>query len=312
MLRVKDVTKSFAVQRPAWRSLLHRPARRTVLEAVSFDAVSGSVVGVLGANGAGKSTLLQIVAGLVKPDRGRVFVDGTVALCGSADRSFYYRLTLRENLRFFGALVGLRGATLQRRLDEVLHQNDLQSVADRLYSRCSSGMRQRANIARALLSDPQLLALDEPTRAVDPVHAQALRRYVRETLVKERGKTVLLATNVVEEAWELCDRVALLDGGRIVAFGTLQELAHRGTHPRYRIAFDRMDDALLERVRAAYAQVIDLDREAHVLRVELDRNDPARLTMLLRAVTANGVRVRSISEEMPSPEDLFLNREKRI
>ncbi len=227
MLRVTSLRKTFPAQVPPWRALLPRPPRVRILDGITFTVGAGTVLGVLGANGAGKSTLLQIIAGLIRPDHGEVVADGSVGLCSSADRSFYYRLTVRENLKFFGSLLGLRGDALRRRIDDVLRSTDLLAIGDRLFSRCSSGMRQRVTIARALLNDPSIVLLDEPTRALDPVHTDALRTLIRDRLVREQRKTVVLATNVLEEAWATCDRVALLNEGELVAIDTPERLRER-------------------------------------------------------------------------------------
>ncbi|HEY9180573.1 MAG TPA: ATP-binding cassette domain-containing protein [Candidatus Baltobacteraceae bacterium] len=230
MLRIQSLTKSYP---RGWLSKTRVP----VLTGVSFDVRPGEIVGVVGGNGAGKSTLLHAVAGLLSVDSGTISLDGrilseararlAVSLCSSADRSFYYRLTLRANLQFFGALLGLRGRALERRIADALAVADLADVADVLYGSCSTGTRQRLTFARALLSDARLLLLDEPTRAVDPLHAEQLHRFIRVTLCESFGKTILVATNVLEEAWNLCDRVVLLAGGRVVAADTPQALNER-------------------------------------------------------------------------------------
>jgi ABC-type multidrug transport system ATPase subunit len=183
---------------------------------------AGEVVGLVGANGAGKTTLLHIIAGLLRADAGTVTVDGRVALCTSADRSFYYRLTMRDNLRFFGRLYGLRGRHLEARIDCALQITQLEECCNRRYSTCSTGMRQRLTFARALLSDADVLLLDEPTRAVDALHAQRLHEFIREELACRYGKAVLLATNVLHEAWTICDRVLVLSGGHVTHANTTQ------------------------------------------------------------------------------------------
>jgi ABC-type multidrug transport system ATPase subunit len=228
-LRVSGVSKAFPTWPQGWRRLTRALERFTVLEDVSFEVEFAEVFGLLGENGAGKTTLLHMLATLVQPDSGSIAIAGLepsapaagrrrlIGLCSSADRSFYYRLTMVENLRFFGSLVGLSGQTLARRIDEVMTLVDLGAFGERRYGQCSSGIRQRASIARALIGDPPLLLLDEPTRTLDPVHTQAIHRLVRDRLVSVLGKTVVLATNVLDEAWQVCDRTAILKKGRIDA-----------------------------------------------------------------------------------------------
>jgi ABC-2 type transport system ATP-binding protein len=229
LLRVDSVSKTFSVKAPGLRGRLHRPGRIAVLRDITFQVGRGEIFGLLGENGAGKTTLLHMLAMLVMPDTGSVTVDGVnvardpmkarcnIGFCSSADRSFYFRLTLRENLRFFGSLVGLHGSPLERKIDEVIALVELQEFVDRTYAQCSSGIRQRANIARALMADPPLLLLDEPTRTVDPVHAHGIHTLVKDRLVRAQKKAVVLATNVIDEAWQLCDRIAVLKGGRLAS-----------------------------------------------------------------------------------------------
>jgi ABC-2 type transport system ATP-binding protein len=228
-LRVHGVSKAFLVSPPGWRKLTRAPERFTVLQDVSFEVAFAEIFGLLGENGAGKTTLLHMLATLVQPDGGSITIAGLdpsapaagrrrlIGLCSSADRSFYYRLTVTENLGFFGSLVGLSGQTLARRIDEVMALVDLDEFAERRYGQCSSGIRQRASIARALIGDPPLLLLDEPTRTLDPVHTEAIHRLIRDRLVSVLGKTVVLATNALDEAWKVCDRIAILKKGRIDA-----------------------------------------------------------------------------------------------
>ena len=292
--------------------------RRGVIGRDSFDR--GELFGLLGANGAGKSTILRILAGLGVADRGTVRVDGIdartsplelrrkVGLCCTDERSFYYRLSGRLNLEYFGALAGLDAARLRERIADVARAVDLTGDLDRRFDAFSSGMRQRLGIARALLADPEVLILDEPTRAVDPMHAASIRAFVRDELVGRRGKTVLLATNVLDEAWELCERIAVLRRGRIAAIAPPSELdAYAGAPLRYAITIDRSDAALLDRTRAV-AGLLDLQVAGDAPNVRLEvvlRPEPHALTELLRAVSANGVCVSSVRPQERRPAEIF-------
>lgn len=316
---VDRVVKSFPASYGVWSWLRRggRVARKTVLDGVSLEIERGELFGLLGPNGAGKSTLLNLLATIALPDTGTIVIDGVatreaplearrrIALCGGSERSFYYRLTVRQNLEFFGALVDLRGATLRRRIDEVLELVDLGEAAKEGYAALSTGMRQRLSVARALLAEPAILLFDEPTRAVDPVHAAAIRRLMRERLIEHLGKTVLLATNIVDEAWSCCGRVAMLSRGRIVACDTPANLS-RVRSARYTIAVDHVDAALLERTRnvPGVRALQMLDAAVPVFTVEFDEDHPS-LTPLLRAVSANGVSVLDIRPDDPPPSEVF-------
>jgi ABC-2 type transport system ATP-binding protein len=321
-IEVDELTKTFpsALGIIPWVRNLGRVERRTALDHVSFSVRRGELFGLLGANGAGKSTILRILAGLIVADSGTVRVDGIdarsaplelrrkVGLCCTDERSFYYRLTGRLNLEYFGALAGLQPARLRERIADVARAVDLTDDLDRRFDAFSSGMRQRLGIARVLLGDPDVLIFDEPTRAVDPAHAASIRAFVRDELVARRGKTVLLATNVLEEAWDLCERIAVLRRGRIAAIAPPSELdAHAGAPLRYAITIDRSDPALLERTRAVPG-LVDVQVTGDAPNVRLNvvlQPEPRALTELLRAVSANGVCVSSVRPLERRPADIF-------
>lgn len=323
MLTVEHVDKSFPVAQGAvglLRSILRPVPRRQVLHDITLDVQRGELFGLLGPNGAGKSTLLKLLATLTTPDRGRMTIDGIdvardpiaakrrIGMCTGDERSFYFRLSARQNLEFFGALVGLGGATLKRRIKECAELVDLTDTLDRRFGGFSSGMRVRLTVARALLADPPLLFLDEPTRAVDPVHAQELRGLIRNNLVQGAGKTVVLATNLLDEAWELCDRVAVVNHGRIVALGPPRELdvdLHAVT--RYRAIVDEVDEELLARTRRVPGlRDLRVERTATgvQLEIEMDHLDGG-LGALMRAVSWNGAALRDFRPIEDEPVDVF-------
>ncbi len=264
--------------------------------------------------------MLRLLAGLVLPDSGRITIDGIdtgaeplrarlrIGLCTGEERSFYYRLTARSNLAYFGALAGVRRHDLPRRIAEVAEAVDLTDHLDRRFDEFSAGMRQRMSFARALLADPSVLLLDEPTRAVDPGHTYELRRFIRDELVNRYGKTVILATNQLDEAWELCDRIAVLRAGRIVTIASPDELGRMASPVRrYAIGLDRVDDPLLARLRAlpGLLRVSSSDGPGGIsLSVDID-DGPRTLTDLMRAVSANGVSITSVSPATVRPADVF-------
>jgi ABC-2 type transport system ATP-binding protein len=235
-VRTEDLTKVYVKRRSLREMALHpfaRAERVTGLEGVNLDVRRGEIFGLLGPNGAGKTTLLKILACLILPTHGRALVDGAlvgtndvavkraVGFVTADDRSFYWRLTGRENLSFFARLYGLDAGAARRRTDELIEAMDLGEVAGRQFMAFSSGMKQRLGIARALLHDPAIVCLDEPTRSLDPIAAKHLRRFIFERLNRLSGKTILLATHNLQEAEELCHRLAVLDRGRILRQGSV-------------------------------------------------------------------------------------------
>jgi ABC-2 type transport system ATP-binding protein len=324
MLTVEHVDKSFPVTH-GFSAMLRtlagqRIPRRQVLFDVNLQVDRGELFGLLGPNGAGKSTLLKLLATLTTPDRGRMTIDGIdvaaepleakrrIALCTSDERSFYFRLTARQNLMFFGALMGLSGKHLRERIAECVALVDLSSHLDRRFGGFSSGMRVRMTVARALLADPSIMFFDEPTRAVDPVHAEDLRNLIRRQLVEKAGKTVILATNLLEEAWAVCDRVAVVNKGRIVAMGPPRELDREiGAVARYRVTVDEVDEDLLARTRTVpgFRDLrIERSERGVDLTVEMDPCEGA-LGALMRAVSWDAATLRDFRPVDTEAIDVF-------
>ncbi len=234
---IRGLTKVFHPIELRLRSLhpLRRQPPVAALHDLTLTVRRGEVLGLLGPNGAGKTTLLKILATLVLPNVGQVAVHGwdvvrdtdqvkrIVGLATGEERSFYWRLTGRENLEFFAAFQGLTVRAAAARIEELRQRLGLEAL-DRRFGLYSTGMRHRLAIARALLPQPTVLLLDEPTRSLDPLAAAALHRLIRATLVEELGCTVVLATHSLSEAEALCDRLAILHQGRLLACGTVAEL----------------------------------------------------------------------------------------
>jgi ABC-type multidrug transport system ATPase subunit/ABC-type multidrug transport system permease subunit len=196
---------------------------------------AGELFGLLGPNGAGKTTLVKMLATLVEPTSGDAVVCGydlgdhaavkaSIGLVTTDERSFFWRLSGRQNLAFFSALHGLRDPA---RVDETLEQVGLEAVADRRFKEYSTGMRQRLAIARALLHRPSVLFLDEPTRGLDPPAIRSLHKLIRGELTTGQGLTVLMTTHWLQEAESLCDRIAIMHRGRIRGIGTVDDLRVR-------------------------------------------------------------------------------------
>jgi ABC-2 type transport system ATP-binding protein len=249
VVRIRDLCKRFPVRR-RWRETVLHPWRveyAEVLRDVSFEVHRREVFGLLGPNGAGKTTLFKVLSTLVLPDAGTASVAGLDVVRDARrvtriltpviadERSLNWRVSARENLRFYASLNGLRGKALLERVDELLGVVELADAGEKMVGKFSSGMKQRLLIARALLCMPQVLLLDEPTRSLDPLSARRFRKFLREEVVERRGCTVLLATHSPEEALEFCDRVAVLDRGTLLTTGSADRLMQYVGESRYRI-----------------------------------------------------------------------------
>jgi ABC-2 type transport system ATP-binding protein len=239
LIHVVDLVKDF--HSPAsWGQILRGRLRGDVVRAlggVSLDVGEGEIVGLCGPNGAGKSTLLRILAGLVLPTSGVVTVCGADARLGNVaqrqrvsyvvgdERSFSWRLSGRQNLEFFAALHGEARRPGRARVQQLIDLVGMADCADRPFREYSTGMRQRFVLARGLLSDPRVLLLDEPTRGLDPVASATLRAFIRDDVVKAHGRTVLCATHDLGLVKALCDRVLVIDAGKVKATATPDETA---------------------------------------------------------------------------------------
>jgi ABC-2 type transport system ATP-binding protein len=323
---VEGVAKRFPVRR-GWGEMLRHPLRReysAALRGVGFEVGAGEFFGLLGPNGAGKTTLFKILSTLILPDEGTAEVAGhDIRRQPSAvrryltpviadERSLYWRLSARENLRAFAALHGLRGREAAERVAELLRAVELADTGEKMVGAFSSGMKQRLLIARALLSRPRVLLLDEPTRSLDPLSARSFRRFLREEIAGQQGCSVLLATHSAEEALGLCDRLAVLHKGELLALGPAEELARRFGDERYRLWLredERWSPELLQgrsgiRLLGVHAENGGGDGWA---RVEIEvRGGRDRTAAVLAALNAAGVAVAGLERLELSVAELLV------
>ncbi len=222
-----------------YRELLLHPfshPETIALDNINIAVNHGEIFGVLGPNGSGKTTLIKILSTLILPTTGKAFINNIdvaadeknikkiIGYVVSDERSFFWRLTGRQNLRFFCSLNNISASKTEKKIEEIVSLMELEKEIDQVFQIYSSGNKQKIAIARGLLTDPQILFLDEPTRSLDPVVAYKLRRFIKDTLVDESGKTILIATNNMQEAEEICDRVTIIRNGKIRRSGTIGEI----------------------------------------------------------------------------------------
>jgi ABC-2 type transport system ATP-binding protein len=291
--------------------LCKRYGDRLAVDGVSFSIAAGECYGLLGPNGAGKTTTISMLCGLVPADEGAITIGGhpggsleAKATVGYVpqDLALYPDLTAKENLTFFGELYGLSGTVLHDRIAETL---ELVGLADRGKDRIgtySGGMKRRANMAAGLLHRPQLLVLDEPTVGVDPQSRNA----ILET-VGRLGIAVLYTTHYMEEATKLCDRIGIIDDGRLIAEGTNETLiAEHGGRDRVQLSCE--EDADLVQLAAACRE-LDAVYEVAVLEDRLDLatdHGPAVLPAVVATAARHRVELTGVEVRSPNLEDVFL------
>lgn len=291
-IEVRDLSKSYgAVQ---------------ALRGVTISVGKGEIYGLLGRNGAGKTTLVKILLSIVKPSAGHAgLLDKPVPDVESRARVGYlpedHRFpeyhTAASALDFYGALHGMGGEARHQRIDELLRLMDLAGAADRKIRTYSKGMKQRLGLAQALLHDPEVLFLDEPTDGVDPVG----RKQIRDLLLglKARGRTIFLNSHLLSEVERVCDRVGILKDGTLLREGTVEELTRSGNAYEIRVG-GPVDVAWDEVLRLAPGA----KRTGETIQLSLE--DPKRLDAVIDLLRAKGVSVRGVTEKKHSLEEIFI------
>lgn len=295
------------------------------LRGVSFGVRHGEVVGLLGPNGAGKTTTVKIISTLLLPDSGTALVEGfdvvkqakevrrRIGIMLSVEKGFYGKLTGKENLLYFGALYGMEGEKLRKRVDELMDLLGLRAMRaeDRLFEEYSLGMKARLALARALLKDPPVLLLDEPTLGLDPPTARRIRELVADLAHKE-GKAVLYTTHNMFEAELVCDRILLISKGRIVAEGRPDELKAKIPGLRLLTLTVKGDGTTVTDVQEVIESVVGVKPEVKEVEPSI-LEIKAKLSKLenvvdeiIKAITSAGLEILRFKVEEPTLEDVFI------
>jgi len=323
--------KSFP-RRRGLRQIARHPLRKetiTALNGVDLQVEEGELFGILGPNGAGKTTLIKLLSTLILPDAGEAWVNGystfhdeesikrSIGLVTGEERSFYWRLSGRRNLEFFATLHNMSSFQAQKRINAILEILELQEKANDLFYTYSTGMKQELSLARGLINDPQILFIDEPTKSLDPVAAQNIRKLIREKLVKEQGKTVFLVTHNLEEAQQMCDRLAIIDRGRILSLGTPSEIRKTVSE----------EDRYVLKVRSLAAETLEKIRRQKKIAHLSSRPDPANslvsllevrllehetaLPLVIETLVSSGAKILDCNHFEVPLEDVFAEVVKR-
>lgn len=318
---VEGVSKTYPFPFKRLRRVLKRRCLRPIeaLQDISFTVREGEIFGLIGPNGAGKTTLTKIIATLVQPTAGTVAVSGydsvydedqvrvRVGLAAAEERSFYWRLTVRQNLMFFARLYGMGDRVGADRIAELLALFEMEEYAGRRFGELSTGNKQRIAVMRALISRPSVILLDEPTRSLDPIAAATLRSIIRSLVRHETPTTVFLTSHNLSEIEELCSRVAVLSRGRIQALDTPKalKLVDRPTervHLNVRgISSEQTRELLSHQLEDFQVTAEGVETVLSFTRVEKDD----QLDSALRALHEHGATVRAIDVERATLLDVI-------
>ncbi|MBV8206065.1 MAG: ABC transporter ATP-binding protein [Acidobacteria bacterium] len=290
-------------------ALVKRFGGVTAVDGISLEVKAGESFGLLGPNGAGKSTLIRSIVGRVRPNSGRILVYGEPAESPSAraalgwvpqELAVYPRLTSRENLAAFGRYHGLAGNELQQAIAWCLEWAALADRADEVVNRLSGGMKRRLNMAAGLIHRPRTVLMDEPTVGVDP--QSRLRIFEMIEGLRREGMAVIYTTHYMEEAERLCDRIAIVDHGRIIALGTSDELIHSAFGSRREVAVRFADSG---EPGAAWMEQHGGRRVNGMAHFTVEQ--PAEIATLLQGAARQGFEVLDVTLHRPNLESVFLH-----
>jgi ABC-2 type transport system ATP-binding protein len=304
IIEVKNLTKTFG--------------KFTAVDDISFDVKKGEIFGLLGPNGAGKSTTLRMLSTLSRPTKGTATIGGYDTVKHDTDvrkligivsekMIIYNRLTAKENLWFFGSLFNIPKETLTKRIDELLEFVQLTKFKDAQVGTFSTGMRQRMNVIRALLNDPQVLFLDEPTLGLDPQTSVEIRDYIKK-LNHEKGTTVILTTHIMVDADLLCDRIAVVDHGKIIALDTstnLKKIISGGDTMIIRLEVANLTPDMVAALKEL--DCIDQVTQENGNQLHIIVHGEEAFDKIVDLVRKRNGKITSMSNLQPTLEDVFLH-----
>ncbi len=320
-VEVRDLKKYFTSKK---KKLFKKTVKNEfkAVDGVTFEIRRGEIFGLLGPNGAGKTTTIKMITGLLSPTAGSVCVNGldvdkkplealkNLGTVLAGDRSIYWKLTARENLEYFAALYGCDKKEAKKRTNEILKKLGLEDKADELVEKYSTGMKQKVALGKALIPNAPVVLLDEPTLGLDPQSALNLRELILE--IKNEGRTVLLTTHYMEEADFLCDRIAIIDGGKIIALDTPENLKSSLNEIKsIKIELTSVTDKLISEIELLKGvknvkSNYNPDKSSYEINIH-HTNGSSLVQRILDCISEDKSKVINVNVIEPSLEDVFIN-----
>jgi ABC-2 type transport system ATP-binding protein len=321
-VRTENLSKTYQVRA---RKGLFKSEKRSVeaLKNVSLEVLPGEVFGLLGPNGAGKTTLIKLLTTLLLPTSGKAWINGyevgreenkvraSVGCMLMGERGLYWKLTARENLEYFGALYHLNPADRKQRSQQIIDLLDLEEIADRMVESYSSGQKMKLAFGKALINDAPLLVLDEPTNTLDVPSASELRAIVRQ--LNAQGKTIIYTTHIMTEAETLCERVAIIDHGELLALGTVQELKASLQQENITHVEGIISSKAAEAVRTlpGVMHATRNESDGKELLTVVSASGMESLPLIIETLSRSGAVIQKIMQEEMTLEDVFIAKTGR-
>lgn len=320
VVQVNNLRKVFQIKKKKFFKTIESK-QFIAVDNVSFHINKGEIFGLLGPNGAGKTTVIKMIIGLLRPSSGNVLVNNVdtekehlkalkqIGSVIAGDRGIYWKLTARENLEYFANLYGYSCKNARERTNYILKRLDLIEKADIPVEKFSTGMKQKVSLGKALIPDSPVLLLDEPTLGLDPQSALNLREIIIE--LKNEGKTILLTTHYMEEADFLCDRIAIIDNGQIIALDTPEKLKESISDLKsIQIDLQEIDDETIKNIQkiSSITSVIkDYISEENCYRINIHHNNGNDIIQsIIDILGKNSINIKNVNILIPSLEDVFI------
>ena len=324
-IETKKLAKVFQQIKGYGDIFLHPLKRKEIiaLRDITLKIEQGELFSLLGPTGAGKTTLIKILCNLILPTSGEAYVNGfdvteqgkqirkSIGYVLSDERSFYWRLTGRQNLKFFATLNNLSSQQADKKIKEIMDVTDMKDQADNMFKNYSAGQKQKMAIARGLLTNPQILFMDEPTKSLDPGAAHTMRKFIKNKFVKNEGKTVFFATHNLNEAEELSDRIAIIHKGKIRVCGKLAEIRKIISKKySYFLQLEPPSDSILSNLNQILSmettniKVKNISFENNSFEIEF-KNEQIRISFIIKKIVEAGGKLISCSKKEVSLQDIF-------